>query len=79
MKHYAKKTYGGAPHPVTLASDRGGQLHALAGLPHWVGDWVGPRGGLDAVTTGHRTPPVQPVARRCTDWAIPIPAQVVAN
>jgi len=36
---------------------------------HWIGDWVSPRVGLDAVTkgnspgpAGNRTPIVQPVA-----------------
>jgi hypothetical protein len=38
---------------------------------HWIGGWVGPRAGLDAVgvqrnfcVAGNRTPVVQPVVRR---------------
>jgi hypothetical protein len=64
-----------------------GQLHASAALPpreiapgtHWIGGWVGPRAGLDAVVkrkissprreSNPRTPIVQPVAQRFTDWA----------
>jgi hypothetical protein len=47
---------------------------------HWIGGWVGPRAVLDAVVkrkiprsrreSNPRTPIVQPVAQRCTDWAI---------
>jgi hypothetical protein len=47
---------------------------------HWLGGWVGPRAVLDAVvmrkiTSPHResnpkTPIVQPLAQRYTDWAI---------
>jgi hypothetical protein len=47
---------------------------------HWLGGWVGPRAGLDAVVkrkipsprrqSNPRTPIVQPVAQRYTDWAI---------
>jgi hypothetical protein len=47
---------------------------------HWIGGWAGPRAVLDAVvkrkipTTRRkpkpRTPIVQPVAQRFTDWAI---------
>jgi hypothetical protein len=66
------------------------QLHAPAPLPpgertagtRWVGGWVGPRAYLDAVKkrkslspAANRTPAVQPVARRCTDWVV-WPAQV---
>jgi hypothetical protein len=49
---------------------------------HWTGGWVGPRAVLDAVVkrkipsprrkSNPRTPIVQPVAQRCTDWAIEI-------
>jgi hypothetical protein len=49
---------------------------------HWIGDWVGPRAVLDAVVkrkissprweTNPRTPIVQPVAQRYTDWAITV-------
>jgi hypothetical protein len=47
---------------------------------HWIGGWVGPRTVLDAVVmrkissprqeSNSRTPIVQPVAQRYTDWAI---------
>jgi hypothetical protein len=47
---------------------------------HWIGGWVGPRAVLDAVVkrkipshrreSNPRTPIVQPVAQRYTDWAI---------
>jgi hypothetical protein len=46
---------------------------------HWIGGWVGPRAGLDAVVnripsprrqSNPRIPIVQPVAQRYTDWAI---------
>jgi hypothetical protein len=47
---------------------------------HWIGGWVGPRAVLDAVVkreipsprreSNPRTPTVQPVAQRYTDWAI---------
>jgi hypothetical protein len=47
---------------------------------HWTGGWVGPRAVLDAVVkrkipsprreSNLRTPIVQPVAQRYTDWAI---------
>jgi hypothetical protein len=47
---------------------------------HWIGDWVDPRAVLDAVVkrkipsprweSTPRTPIVQPVAQRYTDWAI---------
>jgi hypothetical protein len=47
---------------------------------HWIGGWVGPRVVLDAVVkrkipsphreSNRRTPIVQPVAQRYTDWAI---------
>jgi hypothetical protein len=46
---------------------------------HWIGGWVGPRTVLDAVLkrkipsprreSNPRTPIVQPVAQRYTDWA----------
>jgi hypothetical protein len=48
---------------------------------HWIEGWVGPRTVLDAVVkrkipssrrkSNPRTPIVQPVAQRYTDWAIP--------
>jgi hypothetical protein len=39
---------------------------------HWIGGWVGPRAGLDAVQktlepAWNRNPAFQPVARRYTD------------
>jgi hypothetical protein len=47
---------------------------------HWIGSWVGPRAVLDAVVkrkipsphqeSNPRTPIVQPVAQRYTDWTI---------
>jgi hypothetical protein len=47
---------------------------------HWIGGWVGSRAGLDAVVkrkipssrqeSNPRTPIVQPVAQRYTNWAI---------
>jgi hypothetical protein len=47
---------------------------------HWIEGWVGPRAVLDAVVkrkipiprreSSLRTPIVQPVAQRYTDWAI---------
>jgi hypothetical protein len=47
---------------------------------HWIGRWVGPRAAMHAVgenslaPAGNRTPDVQPVARRYTDWAMSAPA-----
>jgi hypothetical protein len=50
---------------------------------HWIGGWVGPRAVLEAVVkrkipsprreSNPRTPIVQPVALRYTDWAITAP------
>jgi hypothetical protein len=62
-----------------------GQLHAPAALPpginspgtYYIGDWVEPKAGLDAVDerkscpAASRTPAFQPVACRYADWAIP--------
>jgi hypothetical protein len=78
-------------HSFTSALD-GGEWSALrpgrftprewAPGTHWIGGWVGPRAGLDAVEKrkilrlppprelNPRTPIVQPVAIRYTDWAI---------
>jgi hypothetical protein len=49
---------------------------------HWIGGWVGPRAILDAVVkrkipsprreSNLRTPIVQPVTQRYTDWAITV-------
>jgi hypothetical protein len=62
-----------------------GQLHTpgrfeTAHATHWIGGWVGPRAILDAAVkrkipsprreSNPRTPIVQPVAQRYTDWAI---------
>jgi hypothetical protein len=54
---------------------------------HWIGGWVGPRAVLDAVVkrkipspcqeSNPRTPIVQPVAQRYTDWAITAPARCI--
>jgi hypothetical protein len=62
-----------------------GQLHASAALPtgksppstHWIGGWVDPRVGLDAVEKRkilhcRESNPGRP-DRRCTDRAIPTP------
>jgi hypothetical protein len=48
---------------------------------HWIGGWVGPSAGLDAVEKrkipqtlpGLEAPIIQPVAQRYTDWAIRAP------
>jgi hypothetical protein len=50
---------------------------------HWIGGWVGPRAVLEAVVNrkipslrreaNPRTPIVQPVAQRYTDWAVTTP------
>jgi hypothetical protein len=57
-------------------------LYPREGAPgtHWIGGWVGPRAVLDAVVkrkiprprreSNPRTPIVQPVAWRYTDWAM---------
>jgi hypothetical protein len=49
---------------------------------HWIGGWVGPRAVLDAVVkrkipiplqeSNPRTLIVQPIAQRCTNWAITV-------
>ena len=59
----------------------GGQRHSPAGT-HCIGGWVGPRAGLD--WCGKISPlPVfdpgtaQPVASRCTDWAIAAECQYI--
>jgi hypothetical protein len=48
----------------------------------WVGGWVGPRAGLDAVTKKpsfcrEMNPGRTAVARRYTDWVISIPAHAI--
>ena len=66
----------------------GGQHHAPAALPPgktrypFTGGWVGPRAGLDGCGKSRPPPgfdprPVQPVASRYTDCAIP--AQLIRN
>jgi hypothetical protein len=47
---------------------------------HWIGGWVSPRAVLDSVVkrkipsphreSNPRAPTIQPVAQRCTDWAV---------
>ena len=55
----------------------GGQLHAPGKRPgtHCIGGWVGPRAGLDGCEKSRphqdSIPIVQPIASRCTDYAIP--------
>ena len=51
---------------------------------HCIGDWVDPRAGLDGCGKSHPSPgfdprTVQPVASRCTDWAVLVTACVVYN
>jgi hypothetical protein len=49
---------------------------------HWIRGWVGPRACLDAVEkipVVKRNPAIQPVARRCTDSAIPAPGKLVVT
>jgi hypothetical protein len=46
IKHYAMKTYGEGICRLQVSS----QLQAPAVLPrgiHWIGEWVGPRAGLE--------------------------------
>jgi hypothetical protein len=75
-------------HSLTSALDRGewsvsplGRFISRERAPstHWIGGWVGPRAGLDAVKRkipsprrewNPRIPIIQPVAQRYTDWAI---------
>jgi hypothetical protein len=64
------------------SASRPGRFTARERAPgtHWIGDWVGPRAVLDAVVKREipsprresipRTPIVQPVAQRYTDWAM---------
>jgi hypothetical protein len=74
-----------ATHSLTLSLNGGGsQLHAPDALSprkapctHWIESCVGPRAGLDMVSkrkipspAWNRTPIVQTVANRYTDWAI---------
>jgi hypothetical protein len=92
-KHHAMKEYWewrySSMHSLTSALD-GGEWSASrlgrftpkerAPRTHWIGGWVGPRAGLDAVVKRNipsprreskpRTPIVQPIAQRYTDWAI---------
>jgi hypothetical protein len=64
-----------------------GQIHApgrftpgeITPGTHWIGGWVGPRAGLDAVEkinvapVGNRTLAALPIALRYTDLVIPTP------
>jgi hypothetical protein len=64
------------------SASRTGRFTPREGAPgtHWTGGWMGPRAVLDAVVkrkipssrreSNPRTPIVQPVAQRYTDWAI---------
>jgi hypothetical protein len=74
--------WGIAPSFLTSALD-GGELSAsrpghFTPDTNWIGGWVGPRCGLDLwrrenlAPARKRTPVVQPVARRHTDWACEI-------
>jgi hypothetical protein len=51
--------------PATLPRERAPGTNYIRG-------WVGPRTGLNAPSR-NRTPAVQPLARRHTDWATPVP------
>jgi hypothetical protein len=65
-----------------LLASRSGRFTLRERAPgtHWIGGWVGPIAVLDAVVkkkisssrreSKPRTPIVQPVAQRYTDWAI---------
>jgi hypothetical protein len=66
------------------------KFHAHAALLHWVGGWMGPGGGLDAVEQGKISfPRPQPVARLYTNWSVsalgfivawnPVPTCLVRN
>jgi hypothetical protein len=96
IKHHAMKTYWGsgciAPRILSTSALDGCERSALRPgrftprerVPgtHWIGGWVGPRAGLDAVSKRKIHSPrreskpdhpiVQPVASRYTDWAIPV-------
>jgi hypothetical protein len=62
---------------------RPGRFNCMGRAPgtHWIGGWVGPRAVLDAVVkrktpspsreSNPRTPIVQPLAERYTDWVVP--------
>jgi hypothetical protein len=64
------------------SASRTGRFTAKERAPgtHWIGGWVGPRAVLDAIVkrkipsprreSSPRTPIVQPVVQRYTDWAI---------
>jgi hypothetical protein len=65
-----------------LCGDEWSALSPRVRVPgtHCIGGWVGPRAGLDAVVkrkipsshrkSNPRTPIVQPIAQRYTDWAL---------
>jgi hypothetical protein len=82
IKHHVWRSGGISPPKLTSAVD-GGEWSAshtgpytpreTAAGTHWVGGWLGPRLGLEAVEkkeslapVGNRKPAVQPVARRYT-------------
>jgi hypothetical protein len=48
---------------------------------HWTGGWMGLRASLDAIAKrkipSPWTPVVQPVAKRCTGWAIRLPKRTL--
>jgi hypothetical protein len=67
--------------PIVCSASRFARFSSGERTPgvHWLGGWVGPRAVLDAVKrkipsprreSNTRTPTVQPVALRYTDWAI---------
>jgi hypothetical protein len=67
------------------SASRSGRFILKEGTPgtHWIGGWVGPRDGVDALEyrkslspTENRTPALQLIARRYTDWTIPGPLRI---
>jgi hypothetical protein len=95
-KHHAVKTYWGsggrAPRILWPRHYYGGEWSASrpgrcipregARVTHWIGDWMGPRDGVDTVVKRRIPSPrresnldhpiVQPVVSRYTNWAIPV-------
>jgi hypothetical protein len=85
-KHHAMMAYWGsggiALYGGEWSASRPGRFTPRERAPgtQWIRDWVGPRTVLDAVVkrkipsphreSKPRTPVVQPVAQRYTDWAI---------
>jgi hypothetical protein len=78
-KHHAMKTNWGSGGIAPRILDLGTGWRWVVSFTH-LGGWVGPRAVLDAVVkrkipiprreSNPRTPIIQPVAQRCTDWAI---------